>query len=121
MYRVLLVDDDAFVRQALILLLEGESDVEIVGEAANGRQAVQMARDLRPDVVLMDLRMPIMDGIEATRRIYRDRPETRVIALSTYDGIDGVRAMMEAGATKFLVKGEAPGSLLASIRNLGRR
>jgi CheY-like chemotaxis protein len=115
--RVLVVDDNAIIRQTLALLLEDQPDIQVIGEASDGRQAVKLARTLRPDVVLMDLKMPVMDGVEATRRITEEHPDVRVIGLSMYDGSDGARAMREAGATDYLVKSDAPESIVAAIRN----
>ena len=114
--RVLLADDHTLVRQGLRALLEREADVEVVGEAADGREAVRKAATLRPDVVVMDISMPRLNGIEATHRITAASPETRVVALSMHVGEDYVYALLKAGARGFLLK-EAPASdLVAAIR-----
>ncbi|HEX9863581.1 MAG TPA: response regulator transcription factor, partial [Acidimicrobiia bacterium] len=85
MIRVLVADDQAMVRSGLRLILEGEDDIVVVAEAANGEEAVRLARRERPDVILMDVRMPVMDGLESTGRITHELPEARVIVLTTFD------------------------------------
>lgn len=117
-FRVLLVDDNATVRQALSLLIESEEDMEVVGEADDGSRAVDMVRLLQPDVVLMDLKMPGMDGIEATRRVMGERPHALVIGLSVHERSDCAGAMFEAGAVDYLLKSDDPKSILASIRKV---
>lgn len=102
--RVLVVDDHAVFRESLKVLLETRDDLCVVGLAGNGREAVEMASATRPDVVLMDLVMPEMNGIEATRRIVRLRPETRVIALTMYADTESVHETLAAGARGYLVK-----------------
>ncbi|MBO0703595.1 MAG: response regulator transcription factor, partial [Candidatus Dormibacteraeota bacterium] len=115
---VLLVDDQALVRGGLRLCLDPEPDLEIVGEASDGREAVETAGRLRPDVVLMDVRMPVMDGIEATRRIVQltPQPAPRVIVLTTFDLDEHVYAALAAGASGFLLKDIAPDSLPGAVR-----
>lgn len=116
MIRVLLVDDQQLVRAGLRMLCESTSDVMVVGEAGNGREAVTLAEGTFPDVVLMDLRMPGMDGITATRRILESRPATRVLVLTTFDDDDHVYPALTAGACGFLAKDVAPAELLAGVR-----
>lgn len=118
---VLVVDDQALVRGALRALIEFESDLELVGEAADGAQAVTEARRLRPDVVLMDIRMPILDGIEATARICAE-PElgtTRVLVLTTFEEDENVVRALRAGASGFIGKGVEPDRLIDAIRVVG--
>ena len=113
---VLIADDQALVRAGFRMILEVENDIEVVGEAADGRAAVQEARRLNPDVVLMDVRMPDMDGIEATRRI-RDRDSTtKVLMLTTFDMDEYIYQALCAGANGFLLKDVPPEQLAAGIR-----
>lgn len=114
---VLLVDDHAIMRQGLASLLRIEPDIEIVGEAADGRQAVELARRHRPDVVVMDVNMPVMDGIEATRFILAELPQCSVIGLSMHIDHDIAAAMRKAGAVGYLTKGGPSEDLLAAIRS----
>jgi DNA-binding NarL/FixJ family response regulator len=114
--RVLLVDDHAIVRQTLACLLRQERDLEVVGEAEDGERAVKMTRDLMPDVVLMDINMPVMNGIEATRVIHAECPGVCVICLSMYERGEQARVMLEAGAAGYVSKSEAPDVLLAAMR-----
>jgi DNA-binding NarL/FixJ family response regulator len=102
--RVLLVDDQALFREALGVLLSVREDIEVVGEAADGDQALRQAAVLRPDVVLMDLRMPVLDGIAATRRLRAEQPDVRVLALTTFDDDEDVFAALRAGAVGYLLK-----------------
>jgi DNA-binding NarL/FixJ family response regulator len=116
--RVALVDDQALLRAGLRALLDAEDGLEVVGEAGDGEQAVAVARDQRPDVVLMDIRMPQVDGIEATRRIIAtagDRP-VRVLMLTTFDANEYVYEALRAGASGFLLKDVPPEQLVAGIR-----
>jgi len=114
--RTLLVDDQALVRAGLRMLCESTPDVEIVGEAANGAEAVRLADSVLPDVVLMDLRMPGTDGTTATERILRSRPATRVVVLTTFDDDDHLYPALAAGACGFLIKDATPAELVAAIR-----
>ena len=114
--RVLLADDHKIVRECLMSLLSEASDVEVVGEAANGREAVNQAYRLEPDVVVMDVAMPLINGDDATRQIKRHLPETRVIALSMYEETDTKTAMHEAGAESYVLKTASSEVLLAAIR-----
>lgn len=116
MIHVLLVDDDPLVRSGLRLMLAPESDIEIVGESANGEDAVAAVLELRPDVVLMDVRMPVLDGIEATRRIVAGDVETRVVVLTTFELDEYVFDAIRAGASGFLLKRTAPEEVVAGVR-----
>jgi DNA-binding NarL/FixJ family response regulator len=116
--RVLIADDQALVRAGFRMILDAEDDLEIVGEASDGVQAVDLALELRPDVVLMDIRMPEMDGIEATRRVASVDAETpiRVLMLTTFDLNEYVYEALRAGASGFLLKDVPPEQLAAGIR-----
>ncbi|HYH88698.1 MAG TPA: response regulator transcription factor [Solirubrobacteraceae bacterium] len=115
---VLIADDQALMRAGFRLVLEVEDDITVVGEAANGEQAVDSARRLKPDVVLMDIRMPELDGIAATRRIVRDEPDgaARVLILTTFDLDEYVYDALGAGASGFLLKDSSPDQLVNAIR-----
>ena len=113
--RVLLVDDDALMRAGLTAILSSDPTVEVVSEAADGRVAVEQARALRPDVVLMDIRMPDLDGIAATREVVATSPETRVVILTTFEDDDYIFGALTAGASGFLLKRTSPEELLAAI------
>lgn len=114
--RVVLADDQDLVRTGFRLILESEPDIEVVGTAADGAQAVAIARRLRPDVVVMDVRMPIMDGIEATRRLLGDPEPPRVLMLTTFDLDEHVHAALEAGASGFLLKDVSASGLADAVR-----
>jgi DNA-binding NarL/FixJ family response regulator len=114
--RVLIADDQTLVRSGFRLVLDGREAIEVVGEAPNGAEAVAAARRLRPDIVLMDVRMPVMDGIEATRRVVAECPSSRVIVLTTFDLDEYVYAAIAAGASGFLLKDVTGDQLAASIR-----
>ena len=114
---VLIADDQALMRAGFRMILEAEPDMRVVGEAADGRAAVAAARELRPDVVLMDVRMPEMDGIEATRRLLsEDAGPTKVVMLTTFDMDEYVYEALRAGASGFLLKDVPPEQLVAGIR-----
>jgi DNA-binding NarL/FixJ family response regulator len=116
MTTVLIADDQALVRVGLRKILESEPETNVVGEAGDGEDAVAEARRLRPDVVLMDIRMPVLDGIEATRRIVTALPSTRVLVLTTF-GLDGyVYDSLRAGASGFMLKDAPPEELAAAVR-----
>ena len=114
--RIMLADDHPVVRAGLVGLLAMEPDFEIVGEAANGLEALALAVSLRPDVVLMDLRMPEMDGVAATARIAAEVPSVRVLILTTYDTDQNIVHAVEAGASGYLLKDATPEELAAAIR-----
>src|SRR5438270_12400080 len=113
---VLLADDHTVVRQGLRALLETEEDITVAGEAENGRQAVQMAKRLQPDVVVMDIAMPSLNGLEATRQISRESPKSKVLILSSYRDDEYVQQLTAAGASGYLVKQTAAHDLVAAIR-----
>ncbi len=116
--RVLIVDDDPLVRSALRLMLGGAEDIEIVGEAGDGASAVQEAETVRPAVVLMDIRMPVMDGLEATRVLHSEPDPPRVIVLTTFDADDYVVSAVASGADGFLLKDTAPADIVAAVRRV---
>ncbi|MEU8261923.1 response regulator transcription factor [Micromonospora sp. NPDC048999] len=116
MIRVLLVDDQHLIRAGLRMLCDAQPDIEVVGEADNGRDAISLAARLVPDVVVMDLRMPGVDGITATSRILAERPATRVLVLTTFDDDDHLYPALTAGACGFLLKDAPPADLLAGVR-----
>jgi DNA-binding NarL/FixJ family response regulator len=121
MIRVLIVDDQALVRTGFRMVLQDCPDVEVVGEAGDGAQAAAMAIELRPDVVLMDIRMPQVDGVEATRRICSEPGSaTRVLILTTFDLDEYVYAALRAGASGFLLKDTLASDLLSAIRSVAR-
>jgi DNA-binding NarL/FixJ family response regulator len=109
------------MREALVAMLQDHREFAIVGEAANGAEAVELASQLRPDVVIMDVNMPDMDGVEATRRIKRQFPEIQIVALSMLEEDSGSRLMLNAGASAYLPKDGPSGELFARIRNLRQR
>ena len=114
--RVLIADDQALVRDGFRLVLETRSDIDVVGEAEDGRQAVELAVECVPDVILMDVRMPVVDGIEATRRIVAAGSAARVLVLTTFDLDEYVYAAIRAGASGFLLKDVRPRDLIDAIR-----
>jgi DNA-binding NarL/FixJ family response regulator len=114
--RVLLADDQRLVRSGFRLILRADPELEVVGEAGDGVEAVQLARELRPDVVLMDVRMPKVDGIEATRRLLREPEPPRVLVLTTFDLDEYVFSALRAGASGFLLKDAPEEQLIAAIR-----
>jgi len=116
--RVLIADDDDLMRAGLVELLSGEHEIEIVGEASTGREAVERARRLAPDVVLMDVRMPDLDGIEATRELTRASPGIRVLILTTFEQDDYVFGALRAGASGFLLKRARPEELIAAVHTI---
>ncbi|MFI5718489.1 response regulator transcription factor [Nocardia sp. NPDC051750] len=116
MISVLIVDDQALVRTGLQMLCDSAADIEVAAEADSGEPAVRLARDLSPDVVLMDLHMPGMDGIEATAGITASAPAARIVVLTTFDDDDHLYPALQAGACGFLAKHAAPDRILAAIR-----
>ncbi|WP_122261926.1 response regulator [Ornithinimicrobium cerasi] len=120
MTSVLLADDQELVRTGLRMILAAEDDLEVVGEAADGREAVDLAHELRPDVVLMDIRMPVLDGIEATRRITGSLRDVRVVMLTTFDRSQLVYDSLLAGASGFLLKDAPAEQLVGGVRAVAR-
>jgi DNA-binding NarL/FixJ family response regulator len=116
MIRVLLADDQALVRAGFRLILELEEDMEVAGEAADGQEAIRLARELEPDVVLMDVRMPELDGLEATRRLVATGSPVRVLVLTTFDADEYIYEAMKAGASGFLLKDVPREQLVAGVR-----
>ena len=114
--RILLADDHAVVRQGFKMILSAQGDMEIVGEAANGREAVELAEQLKPDIVVMDVAMPELNGIEATRRLAGTAPHARVIALSMHKDSVYVREILRAGARGYLLKDSGAEDLVRAIR-----
>lgn len=120
MIRVLLADDHAMVRKGFRLILEAQSDMQIVAEAGNGREAVELAEKLHPDVVVMDVAMPELNGIEATRRLASSSPHTRVLALSMHKDSVYVREILRAGARGYLLKDSIDSDLINAVRAVSR-
>ena len=118
MSRILIADDQALLRASLRALVNGYDGCVVVGEAANGAQAVELAAGLHPDLVLMDVRMPVLDGIEATRRITAADPAVRVLILTTFDLDEYVYEALRAGASGFVLKDDPPEQLLAAVRTV---
>ncbi len=116
--KILLADDHTVVRQGLKVLLEAQPDMAVVGEAATGRQAMQIARKQMPDVVVMDIAMPSLNGLEATRQIIRDVPSAKVLILSSYNDDEYVSQLTEAGAAGYLLKQTAATDLIRAIREI---
>ncbi len=116
--RVLIVDDDPLVRSALSLMLGGQPDLDVVGEAADGRAGIAQVAALLPDVVLMDIRMPVLNGLEATKLLHEQPQPPRVIVLTTFDADDYVVGALEAGADGFLMKDTPPAAIVDAIRKV---
>lgn len=114
--RVLVVDDHAVVRAGIRMLLESAADLTVVGEGDNGQEALRLAEALKPDVIVMDVTMPLMDGVEATQRIKQKLPDVAVLALTIHEGADYFFRMLKAGASGYVPKRAAPGELLEAIR-----
>lgn len=113
--RILIADDHTLFREGVRKLLEDQPDLEVVGEASDGREAVRKVSTLRPDVVLMDIAMPSLNGLEATRQIKRDHPEVSVLVLTMYDHEEYFRQVLEAGASGYIIKRAATSDLVAAI------
>jgi len=120
MIRVLVADDHPIVRSGVVALLGSAPDIEVVGEASDGGQAVDLALALRPDLVLMDLRMPVLNGDEATARILAAAPEIRILVLTTYETDDTILTAIEAGASGYLMKAAPQEEILAGVRAVAR-
>ena len=120
MIRVLVVDDQALLRTGFRMILGAEPDIEVVGDAGDGEAAVALAASERPDVILMDVRMPVLDGIAATKRIVEQRGDARVLILTTYDLDEYVYDALRAGASGFLLKDAPPEQLVEAIRVIAR-
>jgi DNA-binding NarL/FixJ family response regulator len=118
--QVLLADDHTLVRQGLRALLEAQPDIAVVGEADNGREAVKLARDLSPEVVVMDIAMPNLNGLEAARQIAREAPRTRLLVLSSYDDDEYVTQVIRAGARGYLLKQTAATDLILAVREVSK-
>src|SRR5262252_5277661 len=118
--RILLADDHAVVRQGFKMILSAQSDMEVVGEAANGRETVELAEQLKPDIVVMDVAMPELNGIEATRRVVASLPHSRVVALSMHKDSVYVREILRAGARGYLLKESGAEDLVSAIRAVAR-
>jgi DNA-binding NarL/FixJ family response regulator len=116
MIKVLLVDDQNLIRQGLKALLELEPDLEIIGEAENGQQAINLSAKLQPDVILMDIRMPIMDGVAATKKLQNTHPEIKILVLTTFDDDEYIKAALENGAMGYLLKDTPSEELAVAIR-----
>ena len=120
MIRVLLADDHQLVRSGLAALLTGSDDIEVVGTASNGMEAVELARETTPDVVLMDLVMPGMDGVEATRRLVAEWPQVQVVVLTSFSDQERILAALDAGAVGYLLKDVDPAELVRGVRAAAR-
>ncbi|MCP4357285.1 MAG: response regulator transcription factor [Chloroflexi bacterium] len=118
--KLILADDHAVVRSGLRMLLEAQTDMEIIGEAENGREAVTLAQSLQPDIILMDILMPDMNGIEATRLVKEAAPDTAVLALTMHEDEQYFFEMLKAGASGYIPKRAAPDDLVAAIRTINR-
>ncbi len=114
--RILIADDHTILRQGIRSLLEREPDIQVIGEAEDGHTAIKLAGELQPDVVLMDISMPLLNGLEATRQIRRDSPSVKVLILSMYDNEDYIRQSLSAGAMGYILKDADVNELLAAIR-----
>ena len=118
--RILIADDHPIVRQGLVTMLQYESDLNLVGEASNGQEAVALFKKYQPDVALLDLRMPEMDGVEAIAAIYNEFPEAKIIILTTYDGDEDIYRGLQAGAKAYLLKDASCEELLTAIRTVSQ-
>jgi len=118
--KILIADDHPLIRQGLRVIIEAQPDLELVGEASNGEQAVQQALTLHPDIVIMDLQMPIMDGLSATREIAQADPQAQVLVLTSFPDDDNVYTAIKAGAMGFLLKDSSADYLLDAIRTVSR-
>ena len=117
---VVVAEDEALVRAGCVMLLNAAPDIEVLGQAGNGAEAVELARALRPDVVLMDLRMPVLDGVATTRRLAVEHPDVRVLVLTTFDGDDEVFPALRAGAVGYLLKDATASRLVEAVQAAAR-
>ena len=117
MIRILIADDQALVRGGLRMILQAEDDLDVVGEACDGLEVVSQAREVRPDVVLMDVRMPKLDGLQATKRILDGHAAPKIVVLTTFDSDDYVYEAIRSGASGFLLKSAPPAQLVAGVRS----
>src|SRR3984957_5274140 len=120
MMKVLIADDHEIVRKGLRAILDGQRECEVVGEAADGRNAVSMAKELVPDVVVMDLSMPSLNGLEATRQILKMRPQTKVLILTMHESDSVIREVLDAGARGYILKTDAGRDLVSAVESLRR-
>ena len=118
--RVLIADDHALVRAGLSTVLGFEDDIEVVGEASNGRKAIDAARTLKPDVIIMDLMMPVLNGVDATAQIMSDTPDAKVLILTTYGEAEDIRRALDAGATSAIMKTASNAMLVSAIRRTAK-
>jgi two-component system, NarL family, response regulator LiaR len=118
--RVVLADDHDVVRQGLKRLLNRAPEIEVVGEASDGLEALNFVKELRPDVLLLDIEMPVMDGIEVARRLQELNLKVRILILSAYDDREYIRALLDIGVSGYLVKGEAPGKIVEAVRGVAQ-
>ena len=118
--RVVLADDHIVVRQGLRRLLEKAPEIEVVGEAGDGLEAIETVEALQPDVLLLDIEMPVMDGIEVARRLKEAQVDVRILVLSAYDDREYIRALLDIGVSGFLVKGEAAGRIVDAVRGVAK-
>jgi DNA-binding NarL/FixJ family response regulator len=116
---IVIVDDDPLVRSALSLMLGGQPDIAVVGEAGDGQEGLRLCADVHPDIVLMDIRMPVLNGLEATRRLVTEENGPRVIVLTTFDADELVLEALAAGADGFLLKDTPPDAIVTAIRTVG--
>lgn len=114
--RVVLADDHAIIRQCLKRLFDRVPEIEVVGEASDGLEALYFVQALAPDVLLLDIEMPVMDGIEVVRRLREAKTSVRILVLSAYDDREYIRALLEIGVSGYFVKGEAPGKIVEAVR-----
>jgi two-component system, NarL family, response regulator LiaR len=118
--RVVLADDHDVVRQGLKRLLDRVPEIEVVGEASNGVEALNSVKDLQPDVLLLDIEMPVMDGIEVARKLHEENASVRILVLSAYDDREYIRSLLEIGVSGYLVKGEAIGKIVEAVRGVAQ-
>jgi two-component system, NarL family, response regulator LiaR len=118
--RVVLADDHDVVRQGLKRLLDRVPEIEVVGEASNGVEALNSVKDLQPDVLLLDIEMPVMDGIEVARKLHEENATVRILVLSAYDDREYIRSLLEIGVSGYLVKGEAIGKIVEAVRGVAQ-